>query len=914
MNVLKNRALTLLAAMAIGAAGCQGEKGPAGAAGAAGQTGATGATGQQGVTGYLQGSVAGAVTFQPGATVAPLPATGLVVTTVPDAGVSTTTAADGTYALNLPIGTYSLVFSGQGFTTFTSPGVTVNAQKTTAYSATVKASTPFTVTAAKLPNPTGFNQPVTLGVKLMKNGQAVTDLTGYSFAWTSVSGPTPVTLQGATTAAPGFTTGTFAAIAATTTATNSGGVVGPINGLSVPARPGFIGISNAQRGQMTYNVKCLVTDPQGFQAAVTVAVVPVQVSQASMNFAPLGVNLIGNDKGTTFSWSLKYQLNAADTNVVDRTSLLDSTTIQNPTFTPDTQGLWTLTNAVTGSSISATASKYIGALSAATCQNCHDPSLTDSGYVKYPEILAVWKNSVHGNHWFKESSYDASGNLVVKDPSTGGPYTDPTTGWVVPGPMTLFEVGLSGGEGSHYGASCLGCHTVGYDPTAANAGFDDLAALDGWSFPPLPASQTNFDLTRYAALPADLQGMRGMQCESCHGPMEQHTGVVKPAQMFSVNSCAGCHDAPSHHDQVELWDVRRVTTNWPNGQGHSNLDLAMSEGSSAGCAKCHTSQGFIAWADSNFSLVSCSTTVTTNCYDAAHAPAPGAKAEPQTCQTCHDPHSTTLRLDTTQPIALEAGYTISGEGLGQLCQVCHQSRRGLVDDQHPMTAVRASHEPSQADILNGRNVFLWGNGTVGTPGRHAIAVQDSCVGCHMKYEAAFVTKQLGHSFAKTNHSFHVDGNVCTNCHGTSVTIESLQGQVETLMSNVVAAVNGKYAGSGSSLPSSYAVTQYFRATDTYSAAPVVLSGAPSSIDFSEIHGAPGFVFHFGTSAVEFQVGSMVTVDSSGNPTTTKYVSPTSNLAKGLWNYWQVDHDRSYGAHNPSFVLTFLNATVQNIGN
>ncbi|HEX9042442.1 MAG TPA: hypothetical protein VF838_15665, partial [Trebonia sp.] len=386
------------------------------------------------------------------------------------------------------------------------------------------------------------------------------------------------------------------------------------------------------------------------------------------------------------------------------------------------------------------------------------------------------------------------------------------------------------------------------------------------------------------------------------------------AQMFSVNSCAGCHDAPSHHDQVELWDVRRVTTNWPNGQGHSNLDLAMQEGPSAGCAKCHTSQGFIFWSSSNFATVSCSTTVTTNCYDAAHAPAPGANAEPQTCQACHDPHSTTLRLDTTQPIALEAGYTISGEGLGQLCQVCHQSRRGLVDDQHPMTTVRASHEPSQADILNGRNVFLWGNGTVGTPGRHAIAVQDSCVGCHMKYEAAFVTKQLGHSFSKTNHSFHVDGNVCTNCHGTSVTIESLQGQVETLMTNIQTLVNGKYAGAGSVLPATYKVKE------VNSGAIWTFTQKPDSVVVVESHGSPAFQFNFTTAAtvtypdattgtvnqVTFTAGSLT--DGSG----VALIAPASNMAMGLWNYFQVEHDRSFGAHNPSFVLTFLNATVANI--
>ncbi|MBT8042430.1 MAG: cytochrome c family protein, partial [Pontiella sp.] len=50
---------------------------------------------------------------------------------------------------------------------------------------------------------------------------------------------------------------------------------------------------------------------------------------------------------------------------------------------------------------------------------------------------------------------------------------------------TAFIEQINGEGSSHFQAYCIKCHTTGYDaaPGAVNAGFDDVAAAEGWTFP-----------------------------------------------------------------------------------------------------------------------------------------------------------------------------------------------------------------------------------------------------------------------------------------------------------------------------------------------------------------------------------------------------------------------------------------------
>ena len=143
---------------------------------------------------------------------------------------------------------------------------------------------------------------------------------------------------------------------------------------------------------------------------------------------------------------------------------------------PDVHGVYVVTAVVTaGSSGAATlaqtfiAGTYVGA---AACARCHSGGLAA---VTYP----TWSQTAHAS---------------------------------------LFTNGVNGVEGTGYSASCISCHTVGYDAnsTVSDGGFSSIAAQLGWKFPSV------LQPGNFAAMPAALQNVANIQCENCHGPGSEH--------------------------------------------------------------------------------------------------------------------------------------------------------------------------------------------------------------------------------------------------------------------------------------------------------------------------------------------------------------------------------------------------------
>src|SRR5581483_4626923 len=102
----------------------------------------------------------------------------------------------------------------------------------------------------------------------------------------------------------------------------------------------------------------------------------------------------------------------------------------------------------------------------------------------------------------------------------------------------------------------------------------------------------------------------------------------------------------------------------------------------------------------------------------------------------------------------------------------------------PVTSIGAPHEANQGDVVAGRNAFFV---PIYNPSAH-LAVQDTCVGCHMK---AFPAGMTG---AGTNHTWKIDNTVCANCHGstgTPVDGEALQGQFDSAMSDLTNVLNAQ---------------------------------------------------------------------------------------------------------------------------
>ena len=348
--------------------------------------------------------------------------------------------------------------------------------------------------------------------------------------------------------------------------------------------------------------------------------------------------------------------------------------------------------------------------------------------------------------------------------------------WQTTAHSMIFSNGISGYLGS-YSASCLKCHTVGYDTTpsaAADNGFYSVMQQTGWVFP------TVLSPTNWAAMPPSLRNLGNIQCENCHGPGSQHAYSLGNTNFITktVNSgdCNQCHDAPTHHIKGTEWYAsRHAQTTGP---------------SSVNCLPCHSANGFIA-----------RPTVNTN-GSYAVTPTPNVTFAPITCQACHEPHGETVPtnnphlLRTLSAVTMPDGTVITNAGEGALCLECHQNRNGSATNQlvqYPLEQKTwfggssfGAHDNPQGDMIEGINANTYGQ-TIPSSA-HCYSVTNLCVGCHMQTVAstdpAFL-KAGGHTW---NMSYTVVTNgvtntvdkvdVCIQCHGPISSFDFLIGDLE----------------------------------------------------------------------------------------------------------------------------------------
>ena len=374
---------------------------------------------------------------------------------------------------------------------------------------------------------------------------------------------------------------------------------------------------------------------------------------------------------------------------------------------PDVAGAYVVTATVSAAGTTADlAQTYVGAtyVGIAMCARCH------SGMVK--NMAPSWAKTAHAN---------------------------------------LFKDGVNGVASDHYAASCISCHTVGYDTAtgAVNGGFDDVAAALKWIFP------TTQKAGVFEAMPDELKNVANIQCENCHGPGSVHVNGGSPAAIsvsFGSGDCAQCHDAPTHHIKNGEWNnsVHAVVTTHASGAGEE------------ACVKCHTGTGFVG------QLKGAKTVDTT--YN------------PINCQTCHESHGQTSPetnahlVRTQQVVTLADGTQITGGGSGLLCMNCHQSRQNAaLYASNPTGSARfGPHHGPQADMLEGVNGFTYGEMIPSSA--HWFVVEDTCVTCHMQTvaetDAAF-THAGGHTFKPSwsgnDKTPAVDlVGACQKCHGPNL--------------------------------------------------------------------------------------------------------------------------------------------------
>jgi hypothetical protein len=344
--------------------------------------------------------------------------------------------------------------------------------------------------------------------------------------------------------------------------------------------------------------------------------------------------------------------------------------------------------------------------------------------------------------------------------------------WQTTAHAMIFSNGISGYLGS-YSASCLKCHTVGYDTTASAApdnGFYSVMQQTGWTFP------TTLSPTNWAAMPPTLQNLGNIQCENCHGPGSEHASSLGNTNFITktVNSgdCNQCHDAPTHHVKGTEWYVsRHALTTGP---------------SSVNCLPCHSADGFIdrrSPANTNYAIV----------------PTPNSTFAPISCQACHEPHGDTVPADNPHliramgAVTMPDGTVVTNAGEGAVCLACHQNRNGSAATQlvnYPLGQPTwfggssfGAHDNPQGDMIEGINANTYGQAIPSSA--HRYAVTNLCVGCHMQSttttDPAFL-KAGGHTFnmsytvvtnGVTNSVDKVD--VCVQCHGPIDSFDMVRG-------------------------------------------------------------------------------------------------------------------------------------------
>ena len=286
-----------------------------------------------------------------------------------------------------------------------------------------------------------------------------------------------------------------------------------------------------------------------------------------------------------------------------------------------------------------------------------------------------------------------------------------------------------------------------------------------------------------------------------------------------AQSCFQCH---SDTNTVLV----AATEQWQRSRHASGTTLNENDSS---CKGCHTSEGFIA--------------------RISGVPGPDVIADPTAihCFTCHAPHSNgDFRLRVTAPVTLANAVTYN-LGEGNLCATCHQSRRNVntyVSTRTTMNSRFGPHHGPQGDMLIGTNGYEYA-GYVYEQTNHRTAVENGCIGCHMKTTSRYVVG--GHS---VNMAYDLGGgeevlntDACTTCHGAISDfgdVAHVQATVDSLITDLSARLD---------------------------AAGLTTAGVPRSVSTSR--------------------------DSAG----------------AVYNLVSAKEDRSHGVHNPKYIEGLLRSSI-----
>jgi hypothetical protein len=470
--------------------------------------------------------------------------------------------------------------------------------------------------------------------------------------------------------------------------------------------------------------------------------------------------------------------------------------------------------------------------------------------------------------------------------------------WAQTGHAEIFTNNLN--SSGYWGPQCFACHTVGYNPGAMNEGIEESGDYHDWLDAGLVGSPSPDNWTQTLDNFPETARKANIQCENCHGP-QNGGGHTQEGMRVSLSSdvCATCHGEPLRHARFQQWQL----------SAHANYELAVDEGDSGNCSRCHTGNGFLTWLpvllgdEPGDPLDSIDVTWTSD------------EVHPQTCQTCHDPHNigttsgsdpnATVRISGDTP-PLIAGFTATDVGRGAICMTCHNTRRGLRNDDtfddYYLTseAARAPHGGAQGDVIMGQNAYLV---EVGNRGKHS-NLEDTCVDCHM--EATPPPDDLAYNQGGTNHTFYARNDICGECHGFE-SGEEFQAGFEGQMDDLQALIEeGLYNLMSDQIDAGGAI-------DLNGDALITDIGDVSGIEFGETRGrqAMTVILGNGESVGPTRMTDIDVVPAMGD-SFALYDAADPILIKSGWNWNLFHNDGSHGVHNPSFATNTVEVSATEI--
>ena len=218
------------------------------------------------------------------------------------------------------------------------------------------------------------------------------------------------------------------------------------------------------------------------------------------------------------------------------------------------------------------------------------------------------------------------------------------------------------------------------------------------------------------------------------------------------------------HSEGNMEAVQQQFSMSQHSSGAIAVDYA---GGRASCAKCHSHEGFVAYATG---------------LEAQDVANPSAWE----CGTCHGLHVTFEEGDYALRMADEISFifdeTVTADfGNSNLCVNCHQSRRAEPNIDAPGETFEITsthygpHHGAQGNVLNGTGMAeIAGSIAYAAPGS-AAHMELGCTGCHMgEYDA---------EEGSGGHTYNPTLLACTSCHGelADFNYNGAQTEVEELL-------------------------------------------------------------------------------------------------------------------------------------